>query len=135
MTPRPSGRLPPDIDRQIARALQEDRVATDRTSRALVPARLRATAHITAQADGIVSGVAVAVRLARRVGLAAEARRQDGDRVRPGTVVLVLRGNARRLLGAERTLLNYLMHLSGVATQTRAAVEAAGGRVAVLATR
>ena len=55
--------------------------------------------------------------------------------VRPGSVVLELEGNARAILAAERTMLNYLMHLSGVATATSAAVRAVGPRITVLATR
>jgi nicotinate-nucleotide pyrophosphorylase (carboxylating) len=93
---------------------------------------------VTAQARGIVSGLAVARALARRGGLAARAVRRDGAPVRAGTPVLVVEGEARRVLALERSLLNVLMHLSGVATATRAAVEAvrrAGGRLEVRGTR
>ncbi len=127
--------LPGDLRAQLKRALAEDRVFLDRTSRAILPARRRARARIVAEAPGTLSGVEVAIRLAREAGLAARARRADGEPVRRGEVVLELEGNARRLLGVERTLLNYLMHLSGVATATRTAVRAARGRVEILATR
>lgn len=129
------GPLPRDLAAQLERALAEDRVRLDRTSQAVLPRNLRARARIVAQAPGTLSGVAVAVHLARTAGLSVRPRRRDGAPIRAGEVVLELAGNARRLLGVERTLLNYLMHLSGVATQTRAAVRAARGRFQVLATR
>ena len=136
---RPSARArraaPVDLDPQLRRALEEDRVAEDRTSQAVVPPGARLRARIVAQAAGVVSGVAVAERLARRVGLTVRQRARDGSSVRPGHVVLELQGNARKILGVERTILNYLMHLSGVASETRRAVRAAKGRVRVLATR
>lgn len=131
--PRP--RLPADIDAQIDRALAEDRVHDDRTSRAVLPRGLRTRALIVAQAGGVASGIALGLRLLRRAGLAGRARIDDGDRVRPGTVVLETSGPARTILAVERTLLNYLMHLSGIATRTDAAVRASAGALAVYATR
>ncbi len=129
-TPRPEG-----LDAALARALAEDRVDRDLTSLAVIPAGWRGRARVEAQGAGVLSGGAVAARLARRTGLAVRRRRPDGARLRRGTVVLELSGNLRRILGVERTLLNYLMHLSGVATETRRAVTAARGRAAILATR
>lgn len=119
-------------------ALSEDRAGQDRTSRIVVPATARARGRIVAQATGVLAGVAPALATARRVGLRAVARRQDGDRVTRGMVVLELHGPARALLAAERTMLNFLMHLSGVATTTAAAVRAVAGArppIAVRATR
>ena len=86
-----------------------------------------AQARVVAQANGIVSGISAARAIARTQGLTVVAARRDGSRVRPGTVVLRLRGDARRILAAERTLLNFLMHASGVATETRRAVDGARG--------
>lgn len=123
------------VDATIARALAEDRADRDRTSRAVVPTGTRLTADLVAQARGTVSGLAVVGRLARRQRLAFQAYRHDGDRVVPGTRVATITGDARRVLGAERTALNFLMHLSGVATATAAAVRRAGGRMEVRATR
>jgi nicotinate-nucleotide pyrophosphorylase (carboxylating) len=82
--------------------------------------------------------MAAAAATARALGLTVVAAARDGSRVRPGTVVLRLRGDGRRLLAAERTLLNFLMHASGVATATRRAVDRARGtprRLEVWATR
>jgi nicotinate-nucleotide pyrophosphorylase (carboxylating) len=71
--------------------------------------------------------MAAAQAIARAQGLSTVAARRDGTPVHPGTVVLRLRGDARRILAAERTVLNFLMHASGVATATRRAVEGARG--------
>jgi nicotinate-nucleotide pyrophosphorylase (carboxylating) len=133
---RPSRpRLPADVDAQIDRALAEDRADDDRTSRAVLLRGLRTRAIVVAQARGVASGIALGVRLLRRAGLTARARIDDGDEVRPGTIVLETSGPAGTILAVERTLLNYLMHLSGIATRTHAAVRAGGGALTVYATR
>jgi len=111
------------------RALAEDRVDRDRTSRAVVPRGTRAVGVVSAQATGVLSGMSVARAMARAARLTVVRARKDGAPVRAGTEVLRLRGDARRLLGAERTILNVLMHASGVASATARAVRAArGGR-------
>lgn len=130
--------LPSTADATIREALAEDRVDRDITTAAVVPRAVAGRARITAQAAGTVAGVEVALRVARSVGLRAQGRVRDGARVRAGAVVVTVEGDARRILSAERTILNFLMHLSGVATATRAAVAAAGGRsggLRVFATR
>lgn len=110
-------------------ALAEDRAAQDRTTRAVLPRAVPATARVVAQAPGVLSGVSVARALARAAGVRVVSARGDGHRLRRGEVVLTVRGDARRILSLERTLLNVLMHASGVATTTAAAVRAArGGR-------
>jgi nicotinate-nucleotide pyrophosphorylase (carboxylating) len=86
-----------------------------------------AEARVLAQATGILSGVDAARAVARAQGLRVVAARRDGSPVRRGTVVLRLRGDARRILSSERTILNFVMHASGVATETRRAVGAARG--------
>lgn len=136
VTPAPrAGPVPAGTRALWRRALAEDRVAEDRTTRALLPGRRRVVARIAAQAEGVLSGAAEVAALLRGEGLRVRALRSDGDRVAPGSVVLELRGDARVILGVERTALNLLMHLSGVATATRAAVEAARGSLEVRGTR
>ncbi|MCI4335593.1 MAG: carboxylating nicotinate-nucleotide diphosphorylase [Thermoplasmata archaeon] len=132
---RPYVPLPRDLDPQLRRALAEDRVADDRTSRAVLPPGTQLVADVVAQGAGVLSGAAVAERLAQLQGLRSRRLCRDGDRLVRGTRVLELRGDARRVLGVERTLLNYLMHLSGVASQTSRAVVAARGRLTILGTR
>ena len=109
------------------RALREDRASADRTTRLLFPRTVPARADVVAQAAGVLSGTDVARAVARAHGIRVEFAGRDGSRVRPGTVVLRLRGDARRILAVERTVLNFVMHASGVATATRRAVEAARG--------
>ncbi len=130
-----AGGVPPEVARLLSAALREDRFDRDRTSRSVVPARLRASGSVTAQAAGVLSGVGAAAELARRAGRVARPRRADGARLRPGMEVLELEGSARRLLAAERPLLNLLMHLSGVATATARAVRIARGRLEIRGTR
>lgn len=107
------------------RALAEDRFGADRTTRAVVPRGVRAEGLVIAQARGVLSGIRFASAVARAAGLGVGSARRDGARVRPGSVVLRLTGDARRLLAAERTVLNVLLHASGVATATARAVRAA----------
>jgi len=109
------------------RALAEDRVGRDRTSRAVVDPTRRAVGVVSAQAAGVLSGVGVAAAVARAAGLRVVRRATEGRRVGRGTVVLEVEGDARTVLAVERTILNFLMHLSGVATATDRAVRAARG--------
>ena len=120
------------------RALREDRAGHDRTTRYLLDRPVAAEARVVAQASGVLSGIAAARAAARAQGLRVLDARPDGGRVRPGMVVLRLRGDARRILAAERTILNFVMHASGVATATARAVAGARGanrRLEVWATR
>ena len=131
-------RGPPAIAGLVRRALAEDRFRRDRTTRAVLPRPVPARARVTAEARGVLSGMAAAREVARAAGLRVTAAAADGRPVRPGSVVLRLDGDARAILAVERTLLNLLMHASGVATATAAAVRAARGarpRLEVWATR
>jgi nicotinate-nucleotide pyrophosphorylase (carboxylating) len=109
------------------RALAEDRVDHDRTTRALLPKPVSAEGRVVAQGSGVVSGVVVAREIARAAGVRIIVARKDGAPVRSGDIVLRLRGDARRILGIERTLLNVMMHASGVASATARAVRSARG--------
>jgi nicotinate-nucleotide pyrophosphorylase (carboxylating) len=135
---RLAGRLPRGAVALLQEELKSDRAAEDRTTLALLPRPRRGVASIVAQGSGVLSGSEAAERLARSVGLGARRLLSDGARVHPGQEVLRLSGDLRSILGIERTLLNALMHLSGVATATAEAVRAvrsAGGDVEVFATR
>jgi nicotinate-nucleotide pyrophosphorylase (carboxylating) len=126
MAPRGSRERSVPVRRTAERALAEDRWRRDVTSRAVVPAALRATGRVSAQGTGVLSGLDVAEAVARAGGLRVRRRARDGERVRPGTVVLELSGSARELFAVERTVLNFLMHLSGVASATAEARRAIG---------
>jgi nicotinate-nucleotide pyrophosphorylase (carboxylating) len=112
-------------------ALAEDLAGgEDVTSVATVLAGARASARYVARAAGVVAGVDVARLVLARAGsggVVTQRRVPDGARVGPGDVLLVAEGPARELLLAERTSLNLLGHLSGVATLTRAWVDAVEG--------
>lgn len=109
------------------RALAEDRARHDRTTRAVLRSAVSAQGRVVAQASGVLSGVTAAAATFRAVGVRVVAARPDGARVRRGTVVLRVRGDARRILAAERTALNVLMRASGIASATARAVRAARG--------
>jgi nicotinate-nucleotide pyrophosphorylase (carboxylating) len=124
----------------IDRALAEDVGTGDATTEATVPAGLRGRATITQKADGVIYGLDVAEAVFRRVDPAVRAERlgPEGDWRAAGGPVLRVEGSARALLTAERTALNFLGRLSGIATctaQVVRAVQAAGGGARILDTR
>jgi nicotinate-nucleotide pyrophosphorylase (carboxylating) len=129
------GLEPRSVYDHVVRALAEDVPGEDVTSVATVPADATATGDLVAQADGVVAGLAVAELVLHHVvgpSLRVERKASDGDRVRRGDVLLTVEGSTRALLTAERTALNYLCHLSGIATATAgwvAAVEGTGARL------
>ena len=115
--------------RLIALALEEDLAGGDVTAAATVPDDVRASAKFVARRDGVVAGLDVvhAVVAAVDPGVTFVAVAADGDSVAAGTVVAEVSGAARSILAAERTALNLLTHLSGVATQTARYVAAVAG--------
>jgi len=121
----------------VRRALAEDIGAGDLTTRLLVPADARATAQLIAKSDCVLAGLAVAEAVFAEVDRAVvfTARYGDGHHCRPGDVIAHVSGPAAALLTAERTALNFLQHLSGIATLTRRFVDATGGRLTILDTR
>jgi nicotinate-nucleotide pyrophosphorylase (carboxylating) len=126
------------LERLVRTALAEDRVGRDRTTRAVLPRAVPAEGLVLAQRRAIVSGTVAAGVAARAAGLRVSRAVREGTPVRPGEVVLSVRGDARAILRVERTILNLLMHASGVATATARAVRAARGArpaLRILATR
>ena len=122
---------PDDLLRVVRTALAEDlRYGPDSTTAATVPADAVAIGAFTPRAGGVLAGVvAVRVVLAEVLGDDVEVldERPDGTRVRAGEPALVVRAPVRGLLTAERTALNLLCHLSGVATATASWVDAVAG--------
>ncbi|MFE9749102.1 carboxylating nicotinate-nucleotide diphosphorylase [Saccharothrix saharensis] len=118
-----------DARRVIATALAEDlRYGADATTEATVPADAVAVAELTPRAAGVLAGIPVALEVFRQVtDVEVVEQRRDGDKAVPGEPALVLRGPVRGLLTAERTALNLLCHLSGVATLTAAWVDEVAG--------
>lgn len=119
-------RVPPaEIDRAVRQALEEDLGWGDVTTDSLVPPHLQASGRIEAREAGILAGREVAARVFTMVDPAVQVtfEKEDGDRLAKGDTVLRLRGPAAALLRAERTALNFLQRLCGVATQTARYVE------------
>jgi nicotinate-nucleotide pyrophosphorylase (carboxylating) len=106
----------------------------DVTSNALIPADLHADAKLISRAAGVFAGQAVADEVARQCGIAVMWHAEDASLLGRGTVIAELSGPARSVLAGERTVLNMVGHLSGVATLTRAFVDVCG-TCAVLDTR
>jgi nicotinate-nucleotide pyrophosphorylase (carboxylating) len=120
-----------DVSGVVATALAEDlRYGPDATTEATVPAGATALAEISPRVGGTVAGLPVAVAVFDAVlGDRYEVlgHRADGSKLVAGEPALVLRGSVRGLLTAERTALNLLCHLSGIATATAAWVSAVDG--------
>lgn len=119
------------VDRVIEMALAEDMAdGPDVTTESTVPADAVATAALVPRVGGVLAGVEVARRVFERVvgeSLLAQQVLPDGSRLVPGEPALVVQGPTRGLLTAERTALNLLTHLSGIATLTRSWVDAVAG--------
>ena len=127
-----------DIQRAVRLALQEDLRLGDVTTAILFPAPSPAVARIVAQQSLVVAGLAAAVHVFRTVdaSLALSIQRQDGDCARDGDCLLQIEGDGRSILNAERVALNFLQHLSGIATLTRRFCDAVRGfPVTILDTR
>lgn len=129
--PFTGGELPPHLVTEAVRvALAEDfGLAGDLTSQASLPPDAVATATLSARESGIIAGLTLAAEAFGQVGrgVSFEPLLADGSAVRKGDAVAQVSGNARQLFGAERVALNFLNHLSGVATLTRAFVDAVAG--------
>lgn len=127
-----------DQDSAVRAFLAEDEADRDVTSGCLVPAGARAKGVIRAKEAGVVAGIDAARRVFVCVDPTVEfdAEADDGERVEAGRVVARVHGTLRALLAAERTALNLLQRMSGIATATaRCVAEVAGTRAVVLATR
>jgi nicotinate-nucleotide pyrophosphorylase (carboxylating) len=101
-------------------ALDEDSGAGDITSELLIPAKLKAKATLVAKADGVLAGIDLAKLVFVKVDpdLKIKIFLKDGLKLNNGDVIAIITGNARSILKAERTALNFLQRLSGIATQT-----------------
>ncbi len=121
----------------VARALAEDLGVFGDLTAGLVPPEATVTAAIVARSAGVLAGRLAATEAFSAVdaGIAVVWRQGDGDAVAPGTVIATVAGPLAPLLSAERTVLNLLGHLSGIASLTRRYVDAAGGHTRIRDTR
>jgi nicotinate-nucleotide pyrophosphorylase (carboxylating) len=110
----------PAVAEAVGRALAEDLLPLGDLTAALIPAAAVASVEIVSRAEGVIAGRACALETFSQVdaGLRVDWRVHDGGAVRPGDLVATVTGSLRSILTAERTVLNFLGHLSGVATLT-----------------
>src|SRR4051812_4158466 len=130
--------LDPDAYRDLVRrALEEDVGGGDVTTEATVPADASARGVFVAKSECVIAGLDVAFEVFRQVDgvVHCSPKLRDGDRCLLGAAIAVVDGSARALLIAERTALNLLQRLSGIATLASRYVDAAGGRIIILDTR
>ena len=133
-----SGDLAPSIRTSIKQALQEDIGAGDATTNAIVSPTVQASAEIVAKQSGVIAGLAVAEAVFRLLDdkVRFHANVNEGARVQAGTIIAEIAGSARAMLTAERTALNFLGRMSGIATLTGQFVEkTAGTNAKILDTR
>jgi len=118
----------------VSTALGEDLASGDVTTESLVPFALEGKASILVKRDGVLAGIDVAKEVFRQVdpSLHFKAPVKDGAKVRKGDVVATVEGKVASILKAERTALNFLQHLSGIATETARYVDAVSGTKAVI---
>jgi nicotinate-nucleotide pyrophosphorylase (carboxylating) len=124
-----------DLNAFVARVLAEDLgEGGDITSRAIIAEDARLTAVLASRDDIVVAGLPLAAQFFRALDpdVAIEALVADGEAIGAGSVLMRLSGNARKMLAAERSALNSLQHLTGIATMTRAYVDAIAGTGAIL---
>jgi nicotinate-nucleotide pyrophosphorylase (carboxylating) len=117
------------VRRLVDLALEEDLGRGDVTTQAVIAAGTMATAHLVARQPMVLAGLDICTAVFLRVDPSVHVNdlAKDGDRLQAGTTVAVYRGPAATLLAAERTALNFIQRLSGVATLSRAFVDAAAG--------
>jgi nicotinate-nucleotide pyrophosphorylase (carboxylating) len=131
-----AGLDPAEVERVVRRALEEDlALGPDVTTDSTVSHRAQATGDIVPRSPGMLAGIPVAAAVFDLVGVGevdVELLAADGTAARPGEPVLTAAGSARALLTAERTALNLIGHLSGIATLTRHWVDAVAGTAAAI---
>jgi nicotinate-nucleotide pyrophosphorylase (carboxylating) len=137
MTTAPAALDPAAYRELVARALAEDIGSGDVTSEAIVPPDRGAAAALVAKRECVVAGLDVAREVFSQIDsrVVFQAMKADGDVCAAGDLIAAIEGPAAAILTAERTALNFLQHLSGIATLTRRFVQATDGRLIILDTR
>jgi nicotinate-nucleotide pyrophosphorylase (carboxylating) len=106
------------VEQKLLNFLTDDLGQGDITATALIPPNLVATAHVIAKENGTLAGIEEATILAEALGLKTQTQTTDGQQIHQNQILLKLTGPAQTILVAERTLLNLLSRMSGIATQT-----------------
>jgi len=130
-------RIKKDFMKIVTRALKEDLGSGDITTDSIIDDKERALGVVFPKGDGILCGVDIAKTVFKEVDprIEFEPKMNDGDILNPGTTIATVIGLAASCLKAERTALNFLQHLSGIATLTRKFVDATEGKIKILDTR
>jgi nicotinate-nucleotide pyrophosphorylase (carboxylating) len=126
------------LEEKLRRILTEDIGQGDVTTALIVPADMIAEAEVIAKEAGVIAGIEEAEILSKSLGLKVEGSVADGERVKPKAVLMRILGDARTLLSVERTFLNIVSRMSGIATITRELTEKirdAGYKARVACTR
>ena len=126
------------LEDKLKRLLADDVGQGDVTTAAVIPPNLIVTAEVKAKDDGVVAGIEEAVIIAESLGLTVQAKVADGQAIHQKQVLMILEGDAQTVLSVERTLLNLLSRMSGIASATRVIndkLRAAGAKTKVAATR
>jgi len=117
----------------ISTALDEDAPnGEDKTSQAAIPLESSSRAEMRTRKSGVVAGVGIAAAVFETLGLTVEIKRSSGELVEANGSILVVSGNTREILLGERTALNFISHLSGIATLTRKWVDEIAGTGAII---
>ena len=126
------------LETKLLQLLAEDVGQGDVTAAAVVSPNVNAEANVVAKENGVVAGIEEAIILTESLGLKAKANVADGNVVKKGRLLIQVSGNAQTILSAERTMLNLLSRMSGIATTTRRLSEKlrkAGSKTRIAATR
>lgn len=125
-------------EEKLRQILAEDLGEGDVTAQAVIPSDLTVKAEVIAKEEGVVAGIEEVTILAEYLSLKVKAKATDGEKIRNKQVLIEISGDARTLLSAERTMLNLLSRMSGIATVTRdltEKLEKAGSKARIAATR
>ena len=111
------------LSKKIMELLVEDLGQGDITTGLLVPVLISAEAEVIAKEPGVIAGIEETKTLLKSFGIEVECLVKDGDRIETGKILMKISGDARTILSVERTVLNILSHMSGIATTTRSLIE------------
>jgi nicotinate-nucleotide pyrophosphorylase (carboxylating) len=111
------------VEEKLRQILADDIGQGDVTAATVIPASLKVMAEVMAKEDGVVAGLEEAIFLAEYLGLKIEAKVVDGEKIKNKQVLLQISGDAQTILSVERTMLNLLSRMSGIATKTRMLTE------------
>ena len=126
------------LEEKLRQILAEDIGQGDVTAQAIIPSNLKVKAIVIAKEEGIAAGIEETIILAEYLGLKVKAKVVDGEKIKNKQVLMEISGDAQTILSAERTMLNLLSRMSGIATATRTLttkLEKAGSKAKIAATR